>query len=60
MLGLTATVPVLAQVLQPGTDPASPNPLVDSTMKPGKMLLFDLEARFAKDVAERGGTGFAD
>ena len=28
-------------------------------MKPGKMLLFDLEARFAKDVLERGGAGFA-
>ena len=24
------------------------------------MLLFDLEARFAKDVAARGGAGFAD
>jgi ketosteroid isomerase-like protein len=36
------------------------NPLTDPTVKPGKMLLFELEARFAKDVAERGGAGFAD
>ena len=38
----------------------APNPLTDATVKPGKMLLFDLEARFAKDVLERGGAGFAD
>jgi ketosteroid isomerase-like protein len=37
-----------------------PNPLTDPTMKPGKMLLYDLEARFAKDVLARGGAGFAD
>jgi len=39
---------------------AAPNPLTDPTVKPGKMLLYDLEARFAKDVLERGGAGFAD
>ena len=39
---------------------AAPNPLPDPTVKPGKMLLFDLEARFAKDVLERGGAAFAD
>jgi ketosteroid isomerase-like protein len=39
---------------------AAPNPLADPTVKPGKMLLFDLEARFAKDVLERGGAAFAD
>ena len=39
---------------------AAPNPLTDPTVKPGKMLLFDLEARFAKDVLARGGAGFAD
>lgn len=39
---------------------AAPNPLSDTTVKPGKVLLFDLEARFAKDVAERGGKAFAD
>lgn len=39
---------------------AAPNPLADPTVKPGKMLLFDLETRFAKDVAERGGAAFAE
>jgi ketosteroid isomerase-like protein len=39
---------------------AAPNLLTDPTAKPGKILLFDLEARFAKDVLERGGAGFAD
>jgi ketosteroid isomerase-like protein len=39
---------------------AAPNPLTDSTVKPGKMLLYDLEARFAKDVLARGGAAFAD
>ena len=39
---------------------AAPNPLTDPTVKPGKMLLFDLEARFAKDVLGRGGAAFAD
>ncbi|MGO8758351.1 MAG: YybH family protein [Terracidiphilus sp.] len=47
------------QLPEPGTQPQTPNPLVDSTMKPGKMLLLDLEARFAKDVLEQGGAGFA-
>jgi ketosteroid isomerase-like protein len=48
-----------AQLPEPGVSSPAPNPLTDSTMKPGKMLLFDLEARFAKDVLERGGAGFA-
>ena len=48
-----------AQLPEPGVASAEPNPLTDSTMKPGKMLLFDLEARFAKDVLARGGAGFA-
>ncbi len=39
---------------------AVPNPLTDTTMNPGKVLLFDLEARFAKDVLARGGAAFAD
>lgn len=58
-LGLPAAVQ--AQLPEPGvlTAPA-PNPLTDATMKPGKMLLFNLEARFAKDVAARGGAAFAD
>lgn len=45
---------VYGQLPEPGSQPATPNPLVDATVKPGKMLLYDLEARFAKDVAERG------
>lgn len=48
-----------AQLLEPGTSSQKPNPLTDSTVRPGKMELFDLEARFAKDVLERGGAGFA-
>ena len=51
----------LAQLAFPDANAqAAPNPLTDPTVKPGKMLLFDLEARFAKDVLERGGAGFAD
>jgi ketosteroid isomerase-like protein len=36
-----------------------PNPLTDAMMSPGKVLLYELEARFAKDVLARGGAGFA-
>ena len=49
-----------AQMPEPGTQSDAPNPLTDTTVKPGKVLLFQLEARFAKDVAARGGAGFAD
>jgi ketosteroid isomerase-like protein len=42
-----------------GSASQAPNPLTDTTVKPGKMVLFDLEARFAKDVAAHGGAGFA-
>jgi ketosteroid isomerase-like protein len=48
-----------AQLPEPG-GVAAPNPLTDTSVKPGQMILFDLEARFAKDVAERGGKAFAD
>jgi len=48
------------QLPEPGAKPDLPNPLTDTTVKPGKVLLFELEARFAKDVAARGGAGFAD
>jgi len=55
---------VIGQVLNPGSlapgasaEPASP--LADTTMKPGKALLFDLEAKFAKDTSEGGGKAFA-
>jgi ketosteroid isomerase-like protein len=49
-----------AQLPEPGVASSAPNPLTDSTVKPGKMVLFDLDARFAKDVLERGGAAFAD
>jgi ketosteroid isomerase-like protein len=53
--------PLYGQLPLPTGDAATvPNPLSDTTVKPGKMLLFDLEARFAKDVLERGGAGFAE
>jgi len=62
VLGLLAfAVPSYGQLSLPGaTTQAAPNPLTDSTVKPGKMLLYDLEARFAKDVLERGGVAFAE
>jgi ketosteroid isomerase-like protein len=49
-----------AQLPEPGTQSDVPNPLTDTTVKPGKVLLFELEARFARDVAARGGAAFAD
>lgn len=49
-----------AQLPEPGTQSDAPNPLTDTTVKPGKVLLFALEARFARDVAARGGAAFAD
>jgi ketosteroid isomerase-like protein len=42
------------------TAQAAPNPLTDPTANPGKILLFDLEARFARDVLARGGAGFTE
>lgn len=50
----------IGQLLEPGTQSSVPNPLTDTTANPGKVLLFQLEARFAKDVAARGGAAFAD
>jgi ketosteroid isomerase-like protein len=49
-----------AQMLEPTAPSTTPNPLADPTMTPGKALLFDLEAKFAKDVAARGGEAFAN
>jgi ketosteroid isomerase-like protein len=60
MLGLMVEPALHAQLPEPGTRPAVPNPLVDTTITPGKALLFELESRFAKDVALRGGAAFAD
>jgi ketosteroid isomerase-like protein len=48
-----------AQSLEPAAPSSAPNPLADPTVNSGKMLLFDLEARFAKDVLDHGGAGFA-
>jgi ketosteroid isomerase-like protein len=48
------------QLLEPAAPATAPNPLSDPTVNTGKILLFDLEARFAKDVLARGGAGFAD
>src|ERR1035438_9845736 len=60
-MGLGTSTLVHGQLPDPGSAPSNaPNPLSDPTVKPGKMLLFDLEARFARDVAERGGKAFAE
>jgi len=61
MTGLVSGTAALGQLPEPGAAPSNvPNPLSDVTVKPGKVLLFELEARFAKDVATRGGAAFAD
>lgn len=62
MAGWLAVRPAQAQLALPGAQAAeaAPNPLADTTVNPGKMLLFDLEARFARDVREKGGAGFAE
>jgi ketosteroid isomerase-like protein len=49
-----------AQLLQPAAPETTPSPLADPTMNAGKALLFDLESKFAKDVLEKGGAGFAE
>ena len=45
--------------LDPAIAPAAANPLSDTTVKPGKAILFDLEAKFAKATADGGGKAFA-
>jgi ketosteroid isomerase-like protein len=62
LAALLAPSPASAQLtIPPSTAPQdTPNPLLDTTIGPGKMLLFDLDKRFAKDVAARGGPAFAD
>src|ERR1700679_2996940 len=47
------------QMLTPQAPASTMNPL-DPTMKPGKAVLLDLEAKVARGVAERGGEGFAE
>ncbi len=51
-----------AQLPEPGktTQGAAVQMLSDPTMNPGKALLFDLEEKFAKDAAVRGGQAFID
>jgi ketosteroid isomerase-like protein len=57
----TASAQVLggSGVPNSGLAAEAPNPLADTTMQPGKTLLFDLEAKFAKATAEGGGKAFA-
>lgn len=59
-LGLTPQHALGQLTIPDANAQAAPNPLTDTTVKPGKMMLYDLEARFAKDVLARGGAGFAD
>ncbi len=59
-LGLGAAAPLHGQLLEPGGTPSSASSmLTDPASNPGKVLLLDLEKRFAKDVAEHGGAAFA-
>jgi hypothetical protein len=53
---------LFAQLPDPSamTQSTTPNPLSDTTVNPGKVLLFDLEARFAKDVLARGGAALGN
>jgi len=60
IIGFASLGAARGQLPTSGEQQASPNPLVDPTTKPGKVLLFDLDAKFAKDVRERGGAAFAD
>src|SRR4051794_25885178 len=61
LAGSLAAPHAWAQLLEPPSTPSTaPNPLADPTMNPGKTLLYDLEARFAKDVLAKGGAGFAE
>jgi len=60
VLAGAASLVVFAQLPEPGAATNAANPLTDPTVKPGKMILFDLEARFAEDVLERGGAAFGD
>ena len=58
MMGAAASL--YGQLPEPGAAANVANPLTDPTVKPGKMILFDLEARFAKDVLQRGGAAFGE
>jgi ketosteroid isomerase-like protein len=66
---LASTLPLNAQVPTPQPspftlDPLAPPPpsanlLTQPTLNPGALVLLDLEARFARDVATGGGKAFA-
>jgi ketosteroid isomerase-like protein len=56
---ITANGQGLGGAAIPGATAETPNPLSDTTIQPGKVLLFDLEAKFAKATAEGGGKTFA-
>ncbi len=61
LAGALAVPRASGQLLEPPASPSpAPNPLSDPTMNPGKVLLYDLEAKFARDVLEKGGAGFAE
>jgi ketosteroid isomerase-like protein len=62
ILAAGATQPARAQLPDPGSLGAAtaPNPLTDSTVNSAKVLLYGLEAKFAQDVAAKGGAAFAD
>ena len=63
LLAFAGTRSSWGQIPLPGEQPQTnqvPNPLMDPTANPGKVLLFDLDTRFAKDVLARGGAAFAD
>jgi len=63
VLACASVLPASGQIPLPGgqqPETALPNPLMDPTAKPGKVLLYDLDAKFAKDVLARGGAAFAD
>ena len=60
ILGWAGSGAARGQLPMSGEQQVAPNPLTDPTAKPGKVLLFDLDARFAKDVRDRGGAAFAD
>lgn len=60
ILGCASSGAAWGQLPTPGEQQTTPNPLMDPTAKPGKVLLFDLDAKFARDVRERGGAAFAD
>jgi len=58
MLGLCGT-PSCAQLDPLSSRSTAPNPLTSPTVNPATTVLYDLEARFAADVATGGGKAFA-